>query len=154
VATLEAFLKVDILISCAGKIKCALTLDFPKPIGSSSWTPTSPALSALARSSSAPCSRAAPARSATLPSLNPFVSLKEVTAYACSKAAVYALTRSLAVEGVTVNAIAAGVFRTALNQQVLDESERGGELRMRTLMGRFGQTSAPPSTSPPMPEPS
>jgi NAD(P)-dependent dehydrogenase (short-subunit alcohol dehydrogenase family) len=42
--------------------------------------------------------------------------------------------------GVTANAIAPGVFRTVLNQKLLDESERGKELRMRTPMNRFGKT--------------
>ena len=60
-----------------------------------------------------------------------------------SKAGVAALTRSLAVEwsrrGVLVNAIAPGVFRTALNQQLLDSTPRGQELLMRTPQGRFGK---------------
>jgi NAD(P)-dependent dehydrogenase (short-subunit alcohol dehydrogenase family) len=37
-----------------------------------------------------------------------------------------------------VNAIAPGVFRTALNQQLLDGTERGRELKMRTPLKRFG----------------
>jgi NAD(P)-dependent dehydrogenase (short-subunit alcohol dehydrogenase family) len=77
-------------------------------------------------------------------SLNSFVSLSQVTAYAVSKAGVSALTRSLAVEwsqhGVLVNAIAPGVFRTELNAGLLDGTARGRELLMRTPMGRFGQT--------------
>jgi NAD(P)-dependent dehydrogenase (short-subunit alcohol dehydrogenase family) len=40
--------------------------------------------------------------------------------------------------GVTVNAIAPGVFRTALNSAILD-SERGKELLLRTPLRRYGQ---------------
>ena len=65
----------------------------------------------------------------------------EVAAYTASKAAVAGLTRALAVEwaphGVTVNAIAPGVFLTALNTFAVG-TPRGEELRMRTPMRRFG----------------
>lgn len=75
-------------------------------------------------------------------SLNSFVALKEVAAYAASKSALMSLTRSLAVEwapsGVNVNAIAPGVFLTDLNRKLLTETERGRELLMRTPMKRFG----------------
>jgi NAD(P)-dependent dehydrogenase (short-subunit alcohol dehydrogenase family) len=76
-------------------------------------------------------------------SLTSVVALYEVAAYGASKAGVAALTKSLAVEwapyGVCVNAILPGVFRTALNEGLLDGTERGRELLMRTPMRRFGQ---------------
>ena len=76
-------------------------------------------------------------------SLSTFVSLFEVAAYSASKAAVASLTKSLAIEwaarGVNVNAIAPGVFKTDLNRELLESSERGKEFQIRTPMGRFGQ---------------
>jgi NAD(P)-dependent dehydrogenase (short-subunit alcohol dehydrogenase family) len=76
-------------------------------------------------------------------SLTSFVAAYEVAAYAASKAAVASLTKSLAIEwakrGVCVNAIAPGVFRTELNAELLDDTERGREFLLRTPMQRFGE---------------
>lgn len=75
-------------------------------------------------------------------SLAAHVGLYQVAAYGASKAGVVGLTKSLAVEwaakGVCVNAIAPGVFPTELNRHLLEGTERGKELVMRTPMRRFG----------------
>jgi NAD(P)-dependent dehydrogenase (short-subunit alcohol dehydrogenase family) len=141
--SLASFDKVDILINCAGKTKRAPTLDFPEndwqDILETNLTGTLRACQIFGRH----MLERNYGRIINIGSLNSFVSLFEVAAYAASKAAVTALTKSLAVEwskrGVLVNAIVPGVFRTALNSQLLDNTPRGNELLARTPMSRFGQ---------------
>ncbi len=140
---IKAFGKVDILINCAGRIKRTPTLEVTEEefagIVDTNLMGTLRACQVFGPSMIA----RKYGRIINIASLTTFVGFYEVAAYGSSKAAVAALTRQLAVEwakhGVCVNAIAPGVFKTALNTKLLEETPRGKELQMRTPMGRFGK---------------
>jgi NAD(P)-dependent dehydrogenase (short-subunit alcohol dehydrogenase family) len=75
-------------------------------------------------------------------SLNSFISLTEVLAYAASKSGVMGLTRGLANEwaplGIRVNGIAPGVIPTDLNRPLIEGTPRGAWLKQHTPQNRFG----------------
>jgi NAD(P)-dependent dehydrogenase (short-subunit alcohol dehydrogenase family) len=142
-ATVKGLGKVDILVNCAGTTKRTPTLDVPEEewsrILETNLTGTLRACQVFGRH----MLEKGYGRIVNIASLSSYVALFEVAAYGASKAAVAALTKSLAIEwgprGVNVNAIAPGVFRTPLNQALLDGSPRGEEFLLRTPMKRFGK---------------
>jgi NAD(P)-dependent dehydrogenase (short-subunit alcohol dehydrogenase family) len=142
-AVIRTFGKVDILVNAAGRSVRRPTLD----VSDSEWegildTNLTGMLRACRVFGRHMIDRRY-GRIINIGSLTSLVALHEVAAYGASKAGVAALTKSLAVEwaphGVCVNAILPGVFRTALNEGLLDGTERGREFLTRTPMRRFGQ---------------
>jgi NAD(P)-dependent dehydrogenase (short-subunit alcohol dehydrogenase family) len=142
-AALDRFGRVDILINAAG-----YTLKKPSvSIGEQEWasifdTNVTGVLRAC-QSFYEPLRSSGRGRVVNIASLGSFLAFHEVAAYSASKTAVLSLTKSLACEwardGISVNAIAPGIFPTELNRHIVLGTPRGKELLMRTPMARFGK---------------
>jgi NAD(P)-dependent dehydrogenase (short-subunit alcohol dehydrogenase family) len=141
---LRAFGRIDILVNSAGITQRIPTLECTEDewnrIMETNLTGTFRACQIFGKTMVAQSY----GRIINIASLGTFVAFHEVAAYCASKAAVGSLTKSLAVElaphGVCVNAIAPGIVPTAMNGELLDQTERGRELHMRIPMKRFGRT--------------
>jgi NAD(P)-dependent dehydrogenase (short-subunit alcohol dehydrogenase family) len=140
-AVLSAFGHIDILVNSAGITKRVPTLDCSEELWQSIMNVNLNGTLRACQIFGDTMLQQQKGRIINIASLSTFVAFHEVAAYGASKAAVGALTRSLAVEwapyGVCVNAIAPGIFPTDLNRELLN-SARGKELVARTPMGRFG----------------
>lgn len=142
-ATIAKLGKVDILVNAAGRTVRRPTLEVPDEEWNEIMDTNLTGMLRACRVFGRHMVERRYGRIINIGSLTSVVALTEVAAYGASKAGVAALTKSLAVEwapfGVCVNAILPGVFRTALNEGLLDGTDRGRELLMRTPMRRFGQ---------------
>src|SRR5690242_12324262 len=139
---LQDFGRVDILVNAAGATFRKPTLD----VSASEWdTLFDTNLKGVLHT----CQEFHPALKASgagrivaIASLGSYLAFHEVAAYCASKAAVLSLVRSLACEWasdhICVNAIAPGVFPTELNAHLLNGTDRGREILLRTPMHRFG----------------
>jgi NAD(P)-dependent dehydrogenase (short-subunit alcohol dehydrogenase family) len=140
---LRAFGKIDVLVNCAGRTKKAAFAEVSEEDWSAVLETNLTGTFRCCQVFGAPMLEAGYGRVINIASLSSFRALYQTAAYSASKAAVVSLTQTLAVEwgpkGVNTNAIAPGVFRTALNSALLDGTERGKEFLLRTPMRRFGK---------------
>jgi NAD(P)-dependent dehydrogenase (short-subunit alcohol dehydrogenase family) len=142
-AALEAFGRVDILVNAAGYTFRQPTAGVCEEQWSSLLDTHLTGTLRACQSFYAALKRSGHGRIINIASLASFVAFHEVAAYCAAKSAVAALTRSLACEwardGISVNAIAPGVFPTEMNTSIVNGTPRGQEMLLRTPMGRFGK---------------
>lgn len=142
-AVLAEFGRVDILINAAGYTFKQPTLTVPEEKWSCLLDTNLTGVLRACQSFHDALVASGRGRIINIASLGSFLSFHQVAAYCAAKTAILSLTRSLACEwageGISVNAIAPGVFPTEMNGHLVTDTARGKEILMRTPMRRFGK---------------
>lgn len=140
---LGEFGRVDILVNAAGVTRKEPTIDVTDEAWNGLFDSNVAGMLRTCRAFYPALKASGHGRIINIASLGSYLAFHQVSAYCASKAAVLSLTRSLACEWardrVIVNAIAPGVFPTDLNRSLLEGTERGREILVRTPMARFGE---------------
>jgi len=140
---MEHFGGVDILVNAAGVTFLKPTLDVSEDEWEGLFDTNLTGVLRACQAFHAPLKASGRGRIINIASLGSFVAFHEVAAYCASKTAVLSLTRSLACEwaqqGISVNAIAPGIFPTEMNEDLVSGTARGREMLLRTPMRRFGR---------------
>ena len=141
-AVLAQFGRIDILLNAAGQTFKAPVQEIPEPDWARIFDINLTGTLRACQSFYEPLKASGRGRVINIASLGSHLAFHQVAAYCAAKTGLLSLTRSLACEwakdGICVNAIAPGIFPTELNRSLIDGTERGAELLMRTPMGRFG----------------
>ena len=140
---MEHFGCVDILVNAAGVTFLSPTLEVSEDEWEGLFDTNLTGVLRACQAFHAPLKASGRGRIINIASLGSFVAFHEVAAYCASKTAVLSLTRSLACEwaqqGISVNAIAPGIFPTEMNEDLVSGTARGREMLTRTPMRRFGR---------------
>lgn len=142
-AVLEDFGKVDVLVNNAGIARVAPLLELSIADLRAIFDVNVIGAFLCARAFGGHMVAARGGRIINIASISGIAGESDLSAYSASKGALIAFTRSLAVEwarhNITVNAVAPGYFRTALNESAIDDPVVGTKLLRSIPLKRVGQ---------------